>query len=507
MILTNTSLLEFSGIDMRFPGVHALKNVSFEVKEGEVHALLGANGAGKSTLIKILARVYQQTDGEIFLNGKSLNAATAQNIRQYGIDFIFQELELVSSFTVAQNVLLGDEVTKGALLNQREMSKKAQETLDQLIPGFIDARSLARDLTVAQQQLVCIARSLYRNPKILVLDEPTSRLSSSEVDALFSVIDRLKKERNITAIYISHRLEEIYRIADTLTVLRDGEKVVTCKVNEITTKEIIRSMMGKEIDVTKKMENLAPGYGETPALEVRELSDGKTFGPIDFDVFKGEVFCITGAVGSGKTELIETIFGLRKATSGTLKINGKSWVPKSPLNAKNKKLSLVPEDRRLNGVVYDFSVRKNISLVSLKKLSRLGFVVDVKKEKEVAEKLVEELSIKTAGLETASKFLSGGNQQKVVFAKWLVGNSEIYFFDEPTVGIDVKGKEEIYEIIHSLAKEGKSVIVTTSDFDEALRASTRIMVLFAGKEKGLLDSKTAVKDELLLLTMGGKVNE
>jgi len=507
MILTNTSLLEFSGIDMRFPGVHALKNVSFEVKEGEVHALLGANGAGKSTLIKILARVYQQTDGEIFLNGKSLNAATAQNIRQYGIDFIFQELELVSSFTVAQNVLLGDEITKGALLNQREMSKKAQETLDQLISGFIDARSLARDLTVAQQQLVCIARSLYRNPKILVLDEPTSRLSSSEVDALFSVIDRLKKERNITAIYISHRLEEIYRIADTLTVLRDGEKVVTCKVNEITTKEIIRSMMGKEIDVTKKMENLAPGYGEIPALEVRELSDGKTFGPIDFDVFKGEVFCITGAVGSGKTELIETIFGLRKAASGTLKINGKSWVPKSPLHAKNKKLSLVPEDRRLNGVVYDFSVRKNISLVSLKKLSRLGFVVDVKKEKEVAKKLVEELSIKTAGLETASKFLSGGNQQKVVFAKWLVGNSEIYFFDEPTVGIDVKGKEEIYEIIHSLAKEGKSVIVTTSDFDEALRASTRIMVLFAGKEKGLLDSKTAVKDELLLLTMGGKVNE
>ncbi len=507
MILTNTSLLEFSGIDMRFPGVHALKNVSFEVKEGEVHALLGANGAGKSTLIKILARVYQQTDGEIFLNGKSLNAATAQNIRQYGIDFIFQELELVSSFTVAQNVLLGDEVTKVALLNQREMSKKAQETLDQLIPGFIDARSLARDLTVAQQQLVCIARSLYRNPKILVLDEPTSRLSSSEVDALFSVIDRLKKERNITAIYISHRLEEIYRIADTLTVLRDGEKVVTCKVNEITTKEIIRSMMGKEIDVTKKMENLAPGYGEIPALEVRELSDGKTFGPIDFDVFKGEVFCITGAVGSGKTELIETIFGLRKATSGTLKINGKSWVPKSPLHAKNKKLSLVPEDRRLNGVVYDFSVRKNISLVSLKNLSRLGFVVDVKKEKEVAKKLVEELSIKTAGLETASKFLSGGNQQKVVFAKWLVGNSEIYFFDEPTVGIDVKGKEEIYEIIHNLAKEGKSVIVTTSDFDEALRASTRIMVLFAGKEKGLLDSKTAVKDELLLLTMGGKVNE
>lgn len=505
--MTNTSLLEFSGIDMRFPGVHALKNVSFEVKEGEVHALLGANGAGKSTLIKILARVYQQTDGEIFLNGKSLNAATAQNIRQYGIDFIFQELELVSSFTVAQNVLLGDEVTKGALLNQREMSKKAQETLDQLIPGFIDARSLARDLTVAQQQLVCIARSLYRNPKILVLDEPTSRLSSSEVDALFSVIDRLKKERNITAIYISHRLEEIYRIADTLTVLRDGEKVVTCKVNEITTKEIIRSMMGKEIDVTKKMENLAPDYGEKPALEVRELSDGKTFGPIDFDVFKGEVFCITGAVGSGKTELIETIFGLRKATSGTLKIDGKIWVPKSPLHAKNKKLSLVPEDRRLNGIVHDFSVRKNISLVSLKKLSRFGFVVNVKKEKEVAKKLIEELSIKTAGLETPSKFLSGGNQQKVVFAKWLVSNSEIYFFDEPTVGIDVKGKEEIYEIIHSLAKEGKSVIVTTSDFDEALRASTRIMVLFAGKEKGLLDSKTAVKDELLLLTMGGRVNE
>lgn len=504
MILTNTSLLEFSGIDMRFPGVHALKNVSFEVKEGEVHALLGANGAGKSTLIKILARVYQQTDGEIFLNGKSLNAATAQNIRQYGIDFIFQELELVSSFTVAQNVLLGDEVTKGALLNQREMSKKAQETLDQLIPGFIDARSLARDLTVAQQQLVCIARSLYRNPKILVLDEPTSRLSSSEVDALFSVIDRLKKERNITAIYISHRLEEIYRIADSLTVLRDGEKVVTCKVNEITTKEIIRSMMGEEIDVTKKMENLVPSYGEIPALEVRNLSDGKTFGPVDFDVFNGEVFCITGAVGSGKTELVETIFGLRKPASGTLKIDGKYWVPKSPFHAKNMNLSLVPEDRRLNGLVHDFSVRRNISLASLKKLSKLGFVINNKAEKKAAKKLIKELSIKTAGPETPAKFLSGGNQQKVVFAKWLISNSKIYFFDEPTVGIDVKGKEEIYEIIHNLAKEGHAVLVTTSDLDEALRASTRIMVLFAGKEKGLLDSQTAAKDELLLLTMGGE---
>ncbi|TYB96666.1 MAG: sugar ABC transporter ATP-binding protein [Kosmotoga sp.] len=505
--MEKNNILSFVEIDKHFPGVHALKKVSFDVQEGEIHALLGANGAGKSTLIKILARVYQQTSGKITIKGKNIRNATPKNIRDFGIDFIFQELELIPNFSVAQNVLLGNECTKATLIDRKQMFSIAQEVLDQLIPGFINAKAIVKDLTVAQQQLVCIARSLYSKPKILVLDEPTSRLSVSEVDALFTVIDKLKNERGITAVYISHRLEEIYRIADRLTILRDGKNMGTFEVNKIKPGDIVKHMMGEEIDITEKINDLKPEYSVNPVMEVRELSIENCFGPIDFEVYKGEVLCITGAVGSKKTELLETIFGLRKSTSGDIFINGKKWIPKSPLNAKRKGVSLVPEDRRRNGVIYEFSVRKNISLTSLKSMSKMKFIINGKKEKQIAKKLSEDLSIKTPDLETYCKNLSGGNQQKVVFAKWLIQDAQIYLFDEPTVGIDVKGKEEIYKIIHRLAKEGKTVIVTTSDSVEALRISSRILVLFAGQNKGLLESDKTDEKELLYLSMGGKTDD
>jgi ABC-type sugar transport system ATPase subunit len=497
-------LLQFKNIDKKFPGVHALQDVSLDIKKGEVHALLGANGAGKSTLIKILARVYHQTSGDIVLKGKNINHVTPETIRQYGIDFIFQELELVPSFSVAQNVLLGSEKTTGPFLNWRELTRAAQDTLDQLIPGFVDASALVRDLSVAQQQMVCIARSLYRKPKILVLDEPTSRLSASEVDPLFSVINKLKHERGITAIYISHRLEEIFRIADRFSVLRDGELITTKELSDCNPKEIIRLMMGQEIDTSKKINNLDPDYSSNPALEIKGLSNEGEFGPINFSAYRGEVFCITGAVGSKKTEILETIYGLRKPTSGEMFINGKKRTFKNSRIAKKRGFALVPEDRRKNGVIYDFSVKRNVSLASLKYLSRFRFIIKKVAEKKTARKLVSDLKVKTASVETPARTLSGGNQQKVVLAKWVVRESDIYFFDEPTVGIDVMGKEEIYDLISKLARQGKAVVVSTSEIEEALRISTRIMVVFSGKVKGQLKAAETNKSELLYLVMGGQ---
>lgn len=497
-------LLQFKNIDKKFPGVHALQDVSLDIKKGEVHALLGANGAGKSTLIKILARVYHQTSGDIVLKGKNINHVTPETIRQYGIDFIFQELELVPSFSVAQNVLLGSEKTTGPFLNWRELTRAAQDTLDQLIPGFVDASALVRDLSVAQQQMVCIARSLYRKPKILVLDEPTSRLSASEVDPLFSVINKLKHERGITAIYISHRLEEIFRIADRFSVLRDGELITTKELSDCNPKEIIRLMMGQEIDTSKRINNLDPDYSSNPALEIKGLSNEGEFGPINFSAYRGEVFCITGAVGSKKTEILETIYGLRKPTSGEMFINGKKKAFKNSRIAKKRGFALVPEDRRKNGVIYDFSVKRNVSLASLTYLSRFRFIIKKVAEKKTARKLVSDLKVKTASVETPARTLSGGNQQKVVLAKWVVRESDIYFFDEPTVGIDVMGKEEIYDLISKLARQGKAVVVSTSEIEEALRISTRIMVVFSGKVKGQLKAAETNKSELLYLVMGGQ---
>ncbi len=497
-------LLQFKNIDKKFPGVHALQDVSLDIKKGEVHALLGANGAGKSTLIKILARVYHQTSGDIVLKGENINHVTPATIRHYGIDFIFQELELVPSFTVAQNVLLGSEKTIGPFLNWRESTRAAQATLDQLIPGFVDARSLVRDLSVAQQQIVCIARSLYRKPKILVLDEPTSRLSASEVDPLFSVISKLKDERGITAIYISHRLEETFRIANRFSVLRDGKLITTQELKDCSPKEIIRLMMGQEIDTTKRINNLDPDYSSKPALEIKDLSAEREFGPISFSAYRGEVFCITGAVGSKKTEILETIYGLRKPTSGEMFINGKKKSFKNSMIAKKRGFALVPEDRRNNGIIYDFSVKRNISIASLGYLSRLRFIIKKVAEKRTARKLVSELNVKTASVETPARTLSGGNQQKVVLAKWVVRESDIYFFDEPTVGIDVRGKEEIYNLISKLARQGKAVVVSTSEVEEALRISTRVMVVFSGRSEGQLNTAETNKSELLYLVMGGQ---
>lgn len=498
--------MEFRDITMEFPGVKALKDVSFTIRPGEIHALMGANGAGKSTLIKILARVYEQTSGEIFLNGESLSKATAQTIRNYGIDFIFQELELVPGFTVAQNIMIGIEPKKHGLVDWKKMQEEAQRQLDDFMPGAVDASAQISSLSVAKQQIVCIVRALCRKPEILVLDEPTSRLSASETDALFEAIHRLRKERKITIIYISHRLEELFKICDRVTILRDGVYTGTWPLKELTQEDIVYKMVGsvKGVDAGKETADgkNAEEKKET-VLEVEHLSVEGLIEDVSFKVCQGEVLALTGAVGSRKTEILEAIMGIRDDTKGKISIRGREVTITGPRSAKKYGICLVPEDRRKDGVIGTFTVRENTTLAFLSGFTNSVKLIRQRQERSKVRELCQRLQIKTSGTETMVKTLSGGNMQKVVVAKWLVGDSQIYFFDEPTVGIDVKGKSEIYDIIGELSRQGKAIVVASSEIDEAIKISDRMAVLYNGRIVAEKESRLADKEEIVYLTMGG----
>lgn len=498
--------LEFKNIDMEFPGVKALNDVSFTIQSGEIHALMGANGAGKSTLIKILARVYEQTSGDILLNGKSLSKATAQTIRDYGIDFIFQELELVPGFTVAQNIMIGIEPEKNGFVDWKKMQEEAQKALDEFMPGVVDASAQISSLSVAKQQIVCIVRALYRKPEILVLDEPTSRLSASETEALFEAIHRLRKEREITIIYISHRLEELFKLCDCVTILRDGVYTGTWSLKEMTQEDIVYKMVGsvKGVDISKRTDDILDiSDGKEAVLKVEHLNVPGLIEDISFEVRPGEVLALTGAVGARKTEIIEAIMGIRDNVQGKILIYGKEVNITGPRSAKKHGICLIPEDRRKDGVIADFTVRENTTIAFLDGFTNSMKLIRQRKERNKVRELCQRLQVKTPGTETPVKTLSGGNIQKVVVAKWLVGDSQIYFFDEPTVGIDVRGKSEIYEIIHELAKQGKAIIVASSEIDEAIGISDRMVVLYNGRMVAERKSRLADKEEIVYLTMGG----
>jgi len=504
-VSSEKACLEFQNIGMEFPGVKALSDVSFSIGQGEIHALMGANGAGKSTLIKILARVYQQTSGDILLHGQSLSKSTAGNIRDYGIDFIFQELELVPGFTVAQNIMIGIEPrSKAGLIDWTRMTSEAQKALDGFMPGVVDASAQISELSVAKQQIVCIVRALYRNPKILVLDEPTSRLSASETDALFDAIRRCKAEREITIIYISHRLEELFKICDHVTILRDGVYTGTWPLGEITQEELVYKMVGV-VQGSGEHRPMDPALeGKEPVLKVEHLSVRGLIEDVSFAVRPGEILALTGAVGSRKTEIIEAIMGIRGTDAGTVTLDGKEIRLTGPRSAKRHGICLIPEDRRRNGIVPDFTVRENTTIAFLRRFTgRLGLIRQ-KRERASVEEFCAKLQVKTPGTEVPVKTLSGGNIQKVVVAKWLVGDSGIYFFDEPTVGIDVRGKSEIYALIHELAGQGKAVVVASSEIDEAISISDRMVILFNGRVVSRQVSCQANREEIVYLTMGGR---
>lgn len=499
--------LEFKNICMEFPGVKALSDVSFCIDKGQTHALMGANGAGKSTLIKILARVYQQTSGDVILNGESLNKATPGNIREHGIEFIFQELELVPGFTVAQNIMIGIEPRKGGMVDWKRMNEEAQKALDEFMPGVVDAAESIDNLSVAKQQLVCIVRALSRNPKILVLDEPTSRLSATETEALFEAIRRVRTRQEITIIYISHRLEELFKICDCVTILRDGVYTGTWPLSEMTQEDIVYRMVGQ---VKKNEKHLPPSpemLEKESIFDVEHLSLPGMIEDVSFRVRPGEILALTGAVGAKKTEIFEAILGIRTGGTGTIRVKGKEVKISGPRSAKKHGICLIPEDRRKNGIIQDFSVRENTTFAFMKNyVNKLGLIKQAQ-ERTTVQELCQRLQVKTPGTEVAVKTLSGGNIQKVVVGKWVVGDSVVYFFDEPTVGIDVRGKSEIYDLIRELAAQGKAVVVASSEIDEAIDISDNMVILYNGRIVSEIISCEADREEVVRLTMGGSIHE
>lgn len=503
----DNTCLEFKNICMEFPGVKALSDVSFCIDKGQTHALMGANGAGKSTLIKILARVYQQTSGDVILNGESLNKATPGNIREHGIEFIFQELELVPGFTVAQNIMIGIEPRKGGMVDWKRMNEEAQKALDEFMPGVVDATESIDNLSVAKQQLVCIVRALSRNPKILVLDEPTSRLSATETEALFEAIRRVRTRQEITIIYISHRLEELFKICDCVTILRDGVYTGTWPLSEMTQEDIVYRMVGQ---VKKNEKHLPPSpemLEKESVFDVEHLSLPGMIEDVSFRVRPGEILALTGAVGAKKTEIFEAIMGIRTGGTGTIRVNGKEVKISGPRSAKKHGICLIPEDRRKNGIIQDFSVRENTTFAFMKNyVNKLGLIKQAE-ERATVQELCQRLQVKTPGTEVAVKTLSGGNIQKVVVGKWVVGDSVVYFFDEPTVGIDVRGKSEIYDLIRELAAQGKAVVVASSEIDEAIDISDNMVILYNGRIVAEIVSCEADREEVVRLTMGGSIHE
>lgn len=504
--MANTCL-EFKNICMEFPGVKALSDVSFAINTGETHALMGANGAGKSTLIKILARVYQQTSGDVILNGENLNKVTPGNIRDHGIEFIFQELELVPGFTVAQNIMIGIEPRKGGMVDWKKMNEFAQKALDDFMPGVVDATESIDNLSVAKQQLVCIVRALSRNPKILVLDEPTSRLSATETEALFEAIRRVRTRQEITIIYISHRLEELFKICDCVTILRDGVYTGTWPLSEMTQEDIVYRMVGQ---VKKIGEHLPPNpemLAKKSIFDVEHLNLPGVIEDVSFHVRPGEILALTGAVGAKKTEIFETIMGIRPGGTGTVRINGQEAKISGPRSAKNHGICLIPEDRRKNGIIQDFSVRENMTFAFMKNyVNKLGLIKQAE-ERTTVQELCQRLQVKTPSTEVAVKTLSGGNIQKVVVGKWVVGDSVVYFFDEPTVGIDVRGKSEIYDLIRELASQGKAIVVASSEIDEAIDISDNMVILYNGRVVANIVSCEADREDVVRLTMGGSIHD
>lgn len=478
-------VLEMKDICKSFPGVKVLENVNLQIKPGEVHALMGENGAGKSTLMKILMGIYKADKGSIVLQGQETVIHGPKDAMGKGISMIHQELNTLLDMEVAENVFVGREILKKGFSKMKivDLDKMRDETARYFreMSIDIDPRAKMRTLSVAEMQLVEIVKAISLNSKIIVMDEPTSAITEKEAQVLFAQIDRLKKQ-GVAIIYISHKMDEIFRISDTITVLRDGQWIGTKPASELDDNSLIKMMVGRELtDIYPK----EPAPIGDVILEVKDLSRGKKVKNVSLTLRRGEVLGIAGLVGAGRSELVETIFGLYPKTGGEIFLNGKKTDIKNPKEAIKNKIALITEDRKLTGLNLIASVKENISIVSLSKMSKKG-IIDKKRENEVAEKYIKELKIKTPNGNAIVGNLSGGNQQKVVLAKWLLDEPEIIIFDEPTRGIDIGAKRDIYLLINELAKEGKAVIVISSEMAEVMGISDRIAVMCEGQLKGMI---------------------
>lgn len=486
------TVLEMKNITKAFPGVLALDNVNLRLEKGEVKALVGENGAGKSTLIKILTGAYIPDNGEIRVFGQTFHKMTPILSERLGISAVYQNLILAGHLTVLENVLMGIEPSFAGFLRKREMEKRVEEILERIgYRGVIRPYQRVRDLSAAQQGMVAIARALSRNARIFIFDEPTAVLAEKEVKELFRVIRQLKDE-GMSVIYISHRLEEIFELCDNVLVLKDGRVVGEKSVKETTEDELIRMMVGREVrkdlyDPNRKIGNVI--------LKVEELRNEKLNG-CSFEAREGEIVGIYGLVGSGRTELARALFGADPIMSGKIYLNGVEVKIKNPRRAIKMGLGLIPEDRREQGLALKLSVKVNVNLPIYRKIGRLGFI-KLSEEKKTAEHYVKVLSIKTPHINQIVANLSGGNQQKVVLAKWLASQSRIFIMDEPTNGIDVGAKQEIYDLINKLAREGAGVVFISSYMPELMAVCDRILVMRDGRIVANLNREEFDEEKIL----------
>ena len=496
-------VLQLQHIRKEYPGVVALKDVTLELKKGEILALIGENGAGKSTLIKCCSGAVIPTSGKIVVHGKEFTSMTPQLAAENGIAIIYQEFNNVKELSAAENLFLGRPIRKGIVVDKAAMEKEAVKAFERLHIK-IDPKTLMKNLTVGYQQMVEIAKAIQQNAQILIMDEPSAPLTSAEVESMFEVVEQLRDE-GISIIYISHRLEELYRLSDRILVMRDGEYVKTLITKESHTQELIQLMVGRELTETY------PPRGDCVKEDdvVLELKDvtGNGDKNISLKVRRGEILGLGGLVGAGRTELAQLIFGAAKKDSGQIIFKGKEINPKSPREAIDLGLALVPEDRKRHGAMLGISIKNNINMPIYEKNSTLS-VIDSKKEKEIAEKYQKNMAIKTPSLNQLVKNLSGGNQQKVILGRWLAADSELIIFDEPTRGIDVGAKYEIYKLMNDLVeKEGKAILMISSEMEELMGMSDRIIVLAEGDMTGELSKEEFSQERIMAFASAANVEE
>ena len=488
------NILELKHITKLYPGVVALNDVSLEVRRGEILALVGENGAGKSTLIKTCSGAITPTQGEIVINGKSFTGMTPQTSEQNGIGVIYQEFNLGGDLSVAENIFLGRAIRKGMVIDLKAMERESKKILDSLNIK-INPKTLVKTLSVGYQQMVEIAKAVSENAKLLIMDEPSAPLTSAEVEAMFAIVDKLKAG-GVSIIYISHRLDEIFRLADRITILRDGQYVTTLNTDETNKDELVKYMVGRQLtEVYPKRDEIC--VKDEVIFEAVNVS-GNGDKNISFKIHRGEVLGLGGLVGAGRTEFAELMFGMRPKTAGKFIFKGKEISPKTPKDAIELGIGLVPEDRKKEGALLGMSIRCNINMPIYQRISK-GTVINEKKEEEIAQTYRKEISIKTPTLDQLVKNLSGGNQQKVILAKWLAADSELLIFDEPTRGIDVGAKQEIYTLINHLVEQGKTVLMISSEMEELMGMSDRILILAEGNMTGELNKSEFNQERIMQL--------
>lgn len=487
-------IVKMDHICKTFPGVKALDDVSFNLKPGEVMALLGENGAGKSTLMKILSGVYTKDEGTILIDGKEVPIMNQKVASEKGIAIIHQELNMCHHLTVAENMFLGREPLKHGLIDTKKMNSDAKDLLLKLGVD-IDPTTITGELQVSKQQMVEIAKALSINAKVLIMDEPTSALTAREIDELFTIIRQLK-ESGCGIVYISHRLEELSHITDRVTIMRDGHYITSGNFNDFTMDEIIANMVGREIK--EKYPHVDCAVGET-VFEVKNLNAGRLVRDISFSVRKGELVGIAGLMGAGRTETTRAIFGADQKESGKIFVEGKEVFIRNPKDAIKNGIVLAPEDRKKDGLCIKLPVRENISLPNLDGLTGKNLVINSRKENDISQKAIKDMNIKLPHAEVNAETLSGGNQQKVVVGKWLAGNSKLVMFDEPTRGIDVAAKVEIYHLMNQLKENGIGCLFVSSELPEVIGVADRIIVMCDGRITGELSREEATQEKVLAL--------